>query len=190
MANGVVRDRGQGISQQTLDIYTDASYCPKSRVGVAGFRFETNLGLKGPGGNAVVTKVYGDTTNTRLELQGILFAFKTLKEAGELLCQEDDDLRITIFTDCKTVTDLRARREKLFGSSFRSARSGKTLSNADLYKEIFCLLDLYDIEFVLLPGHVKNSEYISEDQSKFREVDRFVRNELRRLTPTMGLKSP
>lgn len=175
------------MNKSHVTIFVDASYNPGRRLGVGGFLCISHCpdealahtdvleGLYSP--DAVKTRIVEHTTNTRLELQTLLWALESLKSdngntsPGKLGS-------ITIYTDCRTAVDLLRRRKRLESVQYLSKRKGSTLVHADLYKSIFALYDELSPKLVWIKGHTPGKDRVGIQQI-FSEVDRFVRNLLR-----------
>ena len=151
-------------------VYSDASFNPKTKSGVAGFIITSNANAS----LEIKTEIIKHTTCTRLELQGIIWALRYIDENLSAAS-------ITLYTDCKTACDLLRRRSKLECVDFSSGKTGEPLKNADVYKEYFKLLDKLKPELVWVKGHMphKQRDHI---QSTFAQLDKHVRQALRALS--------
>ncbi|WP_169704001.1 ribonuclease HI [Candidatus Kuenenia stuttgartiensis] len=118
-----------------------------------------------------------NTTNTRLELQTLLWALESLTLENGNKASEKRDF-ITIYTDCRTAVDLPGRRRRLEDVYYLSKRKGSVLRNADIYKSIFALYDEFLPKLVWIKGHTPKKDRVGVHQI-FSEVDRLVRNHLR-----------
>ena len=175
------------MNKSHVTIFIDSSYNPGRRLGVGGFLCIPNCpdevlankdvlaGLYSP--DAVKTRIVEHTTNTRLELQTLLWALESLK-----LDNENTSSRkmgsIIIYTDCRTAVDLLRRRERLESVHYLSKRKGTTFVNEDIYKSIFTLYDELSPKLVWIKGHTSGKDRVGI-QRIFSEVDRLVRNLLR-----------
>ena len=175
------------MSKCNLTIFIDSSYNPGRRLGVGGFLCIPNCPdealahknvfeeLYSP--DAVKTRIVEHTTNTRLELQTLLWALESLKLDNETKTSGKIG-SITIYTDCRTAVDLLRRRKRLESVQYLSKRKGTTLVNADIYKSIFTLYDELSPNLVWIKGHTSEKDRVGI-QRIFSEVDRLVRNLLR-----------
>ncbi len=127
--------------------------------------------------DAVKTRIIKNTTNTRLELQTLLWALESVKLDNEHTPSGEMG-SITIYTDCCAAVNLLRRRKKLNSVNYLSKRKGTTLVNADIYKGIFTLYDELSPELVWIKGHTPEKDRAGI-QRIFAEVDRSVRNLLR-----------
>jgi len=132
-------------------------------------------------GLRVQTKLFADMTNTRLELTTVLWALSHFKKnfhekKADKSCYPD----IVVISDCKTISDLPSRRHRLVKGEYKSKKTGKLLSNADLYKEYFLLYDEIKPEVVWIKGHT-SSRHHNVIQSLFSQVDKTTRARLREL---------
>ncbi|MFO0793599.1 MAG: RNase H family protein [Candidatus Brocadiaceae bacterium] len=175
------------MTKSHVTIFVDASYNPGRKLGVGGFLCIPNCPdellanknvveeLYDP--SAVKTRVVEHTTNTRLELQALLWALESLKSDNETKTSGKTG-SITIYTDCHTAVDLLRRRERLGSVHYLSKRKGTTLRNADIYKSIFALYDELSPKLVWIKGHTRGKDRVGI-QGIFSEVDKLVRNQLR-----------
>ena len=113
----------------------------------------SSRGNPGPGGYGIVMK-YGDkvkeysegfrfTTNTRMELLGVIKALEKLRRY---------DIPVRVTTDSKYVVD---SVQKGWALSWRKA-GFKGKKNADLWKRYLDLHEKFDVEFVWVKGHAGN----------------------------------
>ena len=159
-------------------IFSDASFDPRSRIGIAGIMLLSDLDSL-PEKLPIQSKIIKDTTCTRLEMEAIIWS---LLAVGDLIKQHGiADLEL--YTDCKTAVDLPRRRENLEAKQFRSNKTGELLSNADLYKKFFLLCDMLKPKVMWIKGHMPSKEQNHIDRL-FSEVDKATRNELRRIIST------
>ncbi len=151
-------------------LFIDGSVNPKLKFGFAGYLLLDDIPSIADINfldEKIKVKKFTDTSSTRLELQAFLWAMEDIKPKEEL----------TIYTDCQNLLSLLKRREKLRLNNYISA-NGKTLSNADLYKEFYICLDLYKIRLIKIKGHKKNS-LKSDIERVFSLVDKKVRRSLK-----------
>lgn len=175
------------MSKPHVTIFIDSSYDPSGRFGIGGFLCIPNCpdeireskkvldGLYFP--DAMKTRIVKNTTNTRLELQTLLWALELFKLDNENMPFGEMG-SITIYTDCCAAVHLLRRRKKLNSTNYLSKRKGTTLVNADIYKSIFALYDELSPELIWIKGHTPEKDRIGI-QRIFAEVDRSVRNLLR-----------
>lgn len=117
----------------------------------------------------IKTQVFDHTSSTRLELQTLLYALSCAPAAG----------KVTVLTDSQNIIGLPARRKKLEAQAFCS-RQGKLLSNADLYRSFFNLLDKQPCELIKVKGHSQASGKTKVEQI-FALVDQAARRGCRML---------
>ncbi|GAB61561.1 MAG: hypothetical protein DWB56_12940 [Candidatus Jettenia sp.] len=175
------------MNKSHFTIFIDSSYNPDRKFGVGGFLCIPNCPdevlvnknaleeLYSP--DVVKTRIVEHTTNTRLELQTLLWALESLRLDTETKTSEEMG-SITVYTDCRTAVDLLRRRERLGRTHYLSKRKGTILGNADIYKGIFTLCDQLSPKLVWIKGHTSEKDRVGI-QKIFSEVDRFVRNLLR-----------
>jgi len=162
-------------------IFTDASANPKSRLGVGAFLmlpFESiDFGLERNHRNEFAKQIkfrkFENVSSTRLEIETSIWAIKYFDAI-----EEYSGKRFILFTDSQCVAGLQARRERLENNNFIARSSNKELNNAELYIEIYKLLDNLNFEIVKLKGHVKSS-LLDAKHSIFSIVDREVRSYLK-----------
>lgn len=149
-----------------LTIYTDASYNKNYKIGVAGYLIINSVN------NSEIIKLVSisEANNNRVEFISLIWALKTLDPEK----QKD----IQVYTDSRAITNLLSRKAKLETTNFISKRSNKILSNADIYKEFFKIISIYNPTINWIKGHSPNhnNEII---QSNFSKIDKLVRKELR-----------
>ena len=126
-----------------LNIYTDG--------GCAGNQNDSNLG----GWGAVLEfgphtkELFGsepDTTNNRMEMTGLLEAFRTITKPGQT---------IHVFSDSSYLMD--CFRKKWYEDWIRNGwktKSKKDVSNRDLWEQLLPYLEDHDISFYRVKGHV------------------------------------
>ncbi|XWV25750.1 ribonuclease HI [Tupanvirus soda lake] len=145
-----------------IDCYCDASYNPDYDIAVLGWMI---------GDDEITIKLIEKTTNTRAELIAIVC----------LLTRLDPDTKYTIFTDCLTTIKRLESKNELINKNFKN-RKGVELSNADMYKKIFELVN-DNITIKHIEGHIA-SKLMSENNKKFSILDKHVRNILRHKVKT------
>lgn len=175
------------MNKSHFTIFIDSSYNPDRKLGVGGFLCIPNCPdevlanknaleeLYSP--DAVKTRIVEHTTNTRLELQTLLWALESLKLDTETKTSGEMG-PITVYTDCCTAVDLLRRRKRLESVRYLSKRKGTILGNADIYKSIFTLCDQLSPKLVWIKGHTPGKDRVGI-QRIFSEVDRLVRSLLR-----------
>lgn len=175
------------MNKSRFTIFIDASYNPQRKLGVGGFLCIPNCSdellenknvleeLYSP--DVVKTRIVEHTTNTRLELQTLLWALESLRSNTETKTSGEMG-SITIYTDCRTAVDLLRRRKRLESVHYLSKRKGTILGNADIYKSIFTLYDEFSPKLIWIKGHTSGKDRVGI-QKIFSEVDKLVRNVLR-----------
>lgn len=154
---------------KTIKLFTDGSVHPQSKTGVAAFLVLDNddtdldtLSLQ------IQTKTFFDTSSTRLELQGLLWALENLAKSID---------SVMVYTDCQNIIKLLDRREKLEENNFTN-KQGKFLNNHDLYRLFYKQLDNLDCHFIKIKGH-KQQKLKDNIDKIFALVDKQARNTLR-----------
>ena len=153
-----------------LHLFIDGSVDPRSKIGFGACLLLTSLPLTSAGlQDRVRTRRFTGTSSTRLELQTLLWALQELPPSTHPL---------HIHTDSRNVAGLLARKERLRRQDF-CARSGKPLNNAQLYRELYQLIEARDCTFVKQIGHQPAIRKNLLDQL-FSLVDRAARQALRK----------
>lgn len=128
---------------KTLEIYTDGA-CS---------------GNPGPGGYGIVMLYkeerreiscgYKCTTNNRMELMAVLHGLKALKE----------QCKVDLYLDSKYIVDAinKGWAAKWKKNNWMRNKSEPAL-NADLWEELFVLLDMHKVNFIWIKGHNNNLE--------------------------------
>ena len=148
-------------------LFCDSSFDPRSREGFTAFLQMDSMDRVEPTFDAVRFALFTNTTNTRLELHGVLHGLQGAADGTE----------VTIFTDCAAIPNLPARRAGLESSAYTS-RKQRTLANADLYQALFSECDRLVLTFVWTKGH-KPARERSPAERIFGLVDRAARQRLR-----------
>lgn len=154
-----------------IKLFTDSSVNPQQKIGFGAFLEVSNENfffddLK----KNIKIKRFEDTSSTKLELQTLLWA---LDEISVI----DENTQIEVYTDCQNIIGLKNRREKFETNDYKTS-TGKTINNYELYKLFFEKLDKFNIDFIKLKGHKKNS-LKDEIDTIFNLVDKASRNALR-----------
>lgn len=155
--------------------FSDSSFDPGSKSGVAGFIVvqDSDVAATQAQPPSVQTSIFHGTTCSRLEIESVLIVLHKIREmslAGQAV----------VYTDCKTVVELPGRRTRLEFNGYIGKSSGKTLSNADLYKSFFILIDELSPVFIWIKGHRETRLKHSFD-NLFSIVDKATRKELRNI---------
>lgn len=116
-------------------------------------------GNPGPGGwgaileyNGVEKELSGgerDTTNNRMELSGVIFALRALKEP----------CAVELYTDSKYVFDAVDKRW-VYGWRARGWRKAdkKPALNVDLWEQLLPLLETHEVHWNWVKGHAENEK--------------------------------
>lgn len=146
--------------------YTDASFDPKTKTAIIGWKFN--------GGESHINMLK-NTTNTRAEIIGLI----------KLLTAIDADKKYIIYTDCLSILNRIESKNKLIEKNFMT-KNGKELGNADLYKKLFVLLTS-NITLIHINGH-KSSHLKNDDDKEFSDLDKYVRKKLREYVKNLEKK--
>ncbi len=150
----------------TRYLFIDGSVNPKSKVGYGAYLVVENLSFP-IDVNTIKTKMFQDTSSTKLELETLLWALEEIKEEGSFI----------IYTDCQNIISLPSRREKLLCQSSQTTKP-KTTVNHLLYNRFFRAIDNAHYEFIKVEGH-KQKNLKSDIDRIFSHVDKKVRAVLR-----------
>jgi ribonuclease HI len=148
----------------TIELFTDGSVNTKTKIGVGAYLVSSNT-------SQVQTKVFENTSSTKLELQTLLWALNEIQHLSNT---------ITVYTDSQNIVGLLGRRQKLEKNNYIS-KNGKQLNNYDLYQKFYSLFDRLNISIQKVKGH-KATINKDEIDKLFTIVDRASRNALRKLT--------
>lgn len=154
---------------QKIKLFTDSSVNPQSKIGFAAYLYLKKQEYCVNSLNSQIkTKKFENTSSTKLELQSLLWALKDIK---------DNDISITVYTDCQNIIGLKGRRERFEKNDYLTSK-GELIANHELYKEFYTLTDQLHCEFVKVKGHKKN--HLKDDiDDIFTLVDKASRYKLR-----------
>lgn len=139
-------------------VFIDGSCHPQTKIGVGGYFYLNKELLK--------TKIFKNTSSTKLELENFLWLIKDINEKN-----------LEIYTDCQNILSLLDRRDKLEKNNYFT-KAGKKLNNFILYKEFYKLIDIYECTFIKIKGHVKQK---NEIDLYFSKIDKLCRKKLREI---------
>lgn len=121
----------------------------------------------------VVYHKYTSKKSTWCEIKNIIDALNFIRLNSPMV------LKVEIYTDCQSICDLLGRRkEKLQKNNFKT-HTGKTLENAELYKELYSVAQFFQLQTFKIKGHAKKSERITVHQKIFAVLDNLCRQKLR-----------
>lgn len=154
-----------------LLLFTDGSVHVQSGVGYGAFLLisdESWMESADELREKVLVQRFEATSSTKLELQTLLWALGTVhQETNELI----------VFSDSQNISGLLERRRRLEQNKFHS-KTGRRLTNADLYMQFFSQIDKLKITFVKVKGH-RPSKMKNKTDRLFTLVDRASRQALR-----------
>lgn len=152
-----------------LLIFTDGSVNPKINIGFAAYLqikeeelLSKNLKEK------INIKMYKETSSTKLELQGLLWAL------GEI---DHSQKHIIVYTDCQNIIGLENRRKRFEENNYKTKKN-ELIANHELYKKFYQFIDQLNCEFIKVKGHKTSSEKDLIDNI-FTLVDKASRDALR-----------
>lgn len=151
----------------TRYLFIDGSVNPKSKVGYGAYLVVENLSSP-IDVNTIKTKMFQDTSSTKLELETLLWALEEIGKEGSFI----------IYTDCQNIISLPSRKEKLLCQSSQTTKP-KTTANHLLYQRFFRAIDNTQCSFIKVEGH-KQKNLKNDIDKIFSNVDKKVRDLLRR----------
>lgn len=153
-----------------LFLFTDGSVNTATNVGYGAFIvLNGDQILANDSTPAVNIKRFEETSSVKLELQTLLAALTEVIEFKG---------KIIIYTDSQNIVGLPGRRIRLEKNDYYS-KSGRRISNYELYQQFYQLMDKLNCEFIKIKGHKKTGLKDSIDRL-FTLVDRASRNAVRR----------
>ncbi|QIN54536.1 ribonuclease H [Cedratvirus kamchatka] len=141
-----------------LRCYTDASYDPRSRLSVIGWKI---------GQGEIQHELIYNTSINRAELQGMINLIMHLQE---------EHSNFIIFTDCENIVNKNRQREEIISRNFLT-KNGKEIANSDLLREFFAICT-ENITIKHIQGHMAK-HLMNDDNREFALVDKHVRRVLR-----------
>lgn len=154
---------------QKIKLFTDSSVNPQSKIGFAAYLCINEEGLSVEALNAQIKiKQFENTSSTKLEVQGLLWALKDCTKQNASL---------TVYTDCQNILGLKDRRERFEKNRYLTSK-GTLINNHELYKEFYILTDKINCDFIKVKGH-KKTHLKDEIDTIFSLVDKASRNNLR-----------
>lgn len=157
------------MTTEKLFLFTDGSVNTKLNFGIGAYLAVNDIEI--PANNQekfVKVKRFENTSSTKLEIQTLIWALSEIKEFQG---------KIVLYTDSQNIIGLPGRRERLEKNNYYS-KAGKQITNFELYKQFFQLLDELDFEMKKIEGHKRTHKKDNIDRL-FTLVDRASRNALR-----------
>lgn len=152
-----------------MKLFTDGSSHPQSNIGFGAYLFITDKTKSLEALNEdIKTKMFKNTSSTKLEVQTMLWALKDINIKEE---------ELVIYTDCQNIIGLKDRRKRFEANNYLN-KKGKLIANHDLYKEFYSLIDKLNCVFIKVKGHKKTSQKDEIDKI-FTLVDKASRDKLR-----------
>lgn len=116
----------------------------------------------------VKTKLFENTSSTKLELQTLLWALSEIDSSNK---------KLYVYTDSQNIAGLLERRVRLERNDYKSGK-GVPLNNEKLYRGFFTCLDATDCQIIKVKGHKPGREK-SNIERVFSIVDKAARKGLR-----------
>jgi len=172
MLRAVVFKKLLSLGFRVPAIFSDISFDPQSRCGVAGILVLEDSKLSAFDDSlSVHLTYYQNIACTQLEISSVIAAMKVVNK--------EHLGKVSIYTDCKSAIDLPGRRAKLEAAGFITKAKGEEHAHAGLYREFFKLLDQTVPDFNWIKGHKPEADRSVID-SYFSLVDKACRTALRR----------
>lgn len=166
---------------KSFSVYSDASFNGQLQLAVSGVLILDDAEINSPSSDCerlVHIQQFKEINNIRAELRGILFAFEEInRRLGEIRIPASKYIKINLYTDCQTVSNLLERRARLESLNFKNKKN-VTLANADLYKVFYQYNDQFNSNIIWLKGHVSVARR-AQNNHYFGLVDKMVRCRLR-----------
>ena len=151
-----------------VSIYTDGSCNTQLRTGAwASIILFANEKI-------VLHGVEVDVTHHHMELQAVINSILYLEEKSMMHHE------VNVYSDSQYVVDLVVRKDKLKDACFKT-KAGVAIRNVARVQQLIHYIDRYRLHFVKLKAHAGGNLH----QHFNREVDMFVRRELRRALETL-----
>ena len=102
---------------QKIELFTDSSVNPQTKVGFAAFLVKNDKDIILESLNkSIKIKKFENTSSTRIELQSLLWAINEIeKEKNDL-----SNILIEVYTDCQNIVNLKNRKSKLVENDYQS----------------------------------------------------------------------
>ena len=117
----------------------------------------------------VLVKQFENTSSTKLELEILLWALKTIGSENK---------KVTIYTDSQNIIGLPGRRKRFERNNY-SSKKNERIKNYKLYQEFYRITDDLDCELIKVRGHQQTHKKDAVHKI-FTLVDRASRNALRK----------
>jgi ribonuclease HI len=154
----------ESLNNRLIKIYTDGSCHTQLLIGAwAATIFENDK-------KEIIKGTEENTTHNRMELKAVIEALKHVNEVGA---------RIEIYSDSQYVVNLLSRKAKFETKNFLT-KSGNSVRNVDLVKELLLLIEKHRPVFIKVKAHQKNGDEHN------REVDILVRQLVRKKAEENG----
>jgi len=150
-------------------LFTDGSVNPQEKIGFGAYLQIDNQNIEFSSlKDTIKVKKFDNTSSTKLELQGLLWALNQIANSKKA---------IVVYTDCQNIIGLQKRRKQFEENNYLTKKN-KLIANHTLYKEFYQLTDKLNCEFKKVKGHKVGSEKDLIDKV-FTLVDKASRDALR-----------
>jgi len=152
-----------------LMLFIDGSVINHLKIGYGAYLAMSDFGLSlDLLKKTIKVKRFEHTSSTKSELQTLLWALNEIKPKK---------INLVVYTDAQSIVNLLNRREKLEKNDYIT-KKGKFLSNFELYKEFYKLIDQFNCDFVKVSGHKSTNKKNNVDRI-FTLVDKASRKATR-----------
>lgn len=168
----------------TIFVFIDAATSPQAGIAIGAFicleqqqineldQFTIEI-LSKHLANKVSYKKYTSNKSTWSEITTAIHAFSSIRENTPSI------RKVEIYTDCQSLCDLLGKRkEKLEKNNFMN-RNGKVIQHAKLYKELYAIVENFEVQIIKVKGHNPKYRCLSWQERVFSVLDKFSRKKLR-----------
>jgi len=157
------------MPKRKIKLFTDGSVNPQLKVGYGACLIVEDDNLTFSELSKIVkTKMFANTSSTKLELQTLLWALTGI---------DTYTTSVTIYTDSQNSVGLLSRRSRLEEQNYMTKKN-KLIANHKLYKEFYNIVDKIDCSIIKVEGH-KKEENMDDIDTIFSLVDKASRDALR-----------
>jgi len=168
----------------TIFVFSDAATSPQAFIAIGAFicleQQQINEIDKLPIENlskylasAVSYRKYTSNKSTWSEIKTAIHALNLIYEKTQFIG------KVEIYTDCQNLCNLMGvRKEKLLKNNFMT-KGGKVFQHANLYKELYSLVENRDVNFFKVKGHYTSYRKFTWQERIFSVLDKLSRKQLR-----------
>ena len=172
------------MALESIFIFIDAATSPQAGIAIGAFicleQQQINEldqlpmeGLAKHLASQVSYKKYLSNKSTWSEIKTAIHALNAIHEKTQ------SGAKVEIYTDCQSLCDLLGkRREKLETNNFMT-KSGKVFEHAALYKELYAIVENYQVQVIKVKGHQPSGRRLTWQEKVFSVLDKLSRKKLR-----------